>query len=571
MYLRREVGAVLPMLNRYLKYVVVAVFVLLVSVQAGKMFVLDEIDFPLVAKATSVTLRPVYYRGELNPAHVGLYHPTLYINALAAFIKTLGFSEVSVRMFGVVCVLLSAMLLVLILRQLIGRSASAELLLLGIFLLNPYTIANTTLPDIDSTVLPVLLLLFVFLCLRYVHEKRDTTRRTMLVLSAAFALTLWAKLTTPLVLPLFLLGVLVISGIGARMAVIFASKMVALGGAAFLVTYYAYCRLLRLPFDYTFTFLLQSFSKGTSGGGGRLAAVADNLISGGRLAYWFTLPLVSLFALGLVSIMLDTGRDERSRLITWVVLLAASVTLVYVALIAPFGGFFKYPFPVFGLLVVATVAFIRRRMNGSAIDCRIAAACFAAGFVLDAAYFRDDMFKNAVHLKVVAAVIALGVLASLVMRRNRGGAVAGLLVLYLAVFAIGFQTSVSRVQAVASYSTKYEYGQAGMDRTIEYLKTQTRRDEAIWSMKDVGHYTNDRYYENYAFFFDPTLENDLVRMLRSGRVRYFVATTGIGQDRIDVYPRIERILEANAIKVKAFGNYVIYRSKATGAPDPSGL
>ena len=76
---------------------VVVLFVILVMVQGGKKFVLDEIDFPIAAKAASETGRPIYYRGEMCPAHLGIYHPTLYIHSLALFIKIFGFNENVVR------------------------------------------------------------------------------------------------------------------------------------------------------------------------------------------------------------------------------------------------------------------------------------------------------------------------------------------------------------------------------------------------------------------------------------------------------------------------------------------
>jgi hypothetical protein len=558
------------MMRRYLKHIVSAVFFFLVAVQSNKPFVLDAIDFPLVARATSLTWRPVYYRGEMAPEHIGLYHPTFYINSLALFMKAFGQSEIAVRMFGVACALVSAYLLVLIFRQVVGRSGYGELLLLSIFLLNPYTIANVMVPDIDTTVLPVALLLFVHLCIRYVHEERDTGRRAWVVLSVIFALALWTKLTTPLVLPVFLFGVLMIAGSGVRKAAAFASKTAAFGTAVFLATYYAYCRLLRLPFEYTFTFLVASFTKGTSTGSSKLHAMFGNIVNGGRLAYWFTLPMAFVFILALVWILFDNRKDEKARLIRWVATLAFFVTVFYIALIAPFGGFFKYPFPVFGLMVLVVVAFILRRTGDSPPDYRITVAFFTAGFLLDSMLFRDGMFKNGAgafvgsrDLKFIAIVVLLGGLAAVFMRRERGGRIASLAVTCVVVFGIGFQTSIARVQAIAPYSTTYEYGQTGLEDTAAYLKARTGPEEAVWAMKDVGHYSGRRYYENYAYFFDPGLESDLIRMLRTGKVRYYVATVGIGQDRIDAYPRIRRILEADAAKVETFGNYVIYRSRSS--------
>lgn len=153
-------------------------------------FVLDELDFPIVSHATSQSMKPIYYRGEEFPIHVGTYHPTLYINSLASFIKLFGYSEVAVRIFGIICTLISAYLLLLILRQLTKQNKTAELLFLGLFLLNPYTIANTTLPDIDSTILPVVILLFIYYSIKYLFKNKDTSTKVIIILSALFALAL---------------------------------------------------------------------------------------------------------------------------------------------------------------------------------------------------------------------------------------------------------------------------------------------------------------------------------------------------------------------------------------------
>ena len=66
---------------------------------------LDNMDFPAAAKQTAATGLPVYYRGEGNPTHLGLFHPPLYIYMLAFWINLVGFGEIQVRMFGYICVL----------------------------------------------------------------------------------------------------------------------------------------------------------------------------------------------------------------------------------------------------------------------------------------------------------------------------------------------------------------------------------------------------------------------------------------------------------------------------------
>jgi hypothetical protein len=128
-------------------------------------------------------------------------------------------------------------------------------------------------------------------------------------------------------------------------------------------------------------------------------------------------------------------------------------------------------------------------------------------------------------------------------------------------FAIGFEFSISRTQAISTYSTKYDYGQLGLNQTASYLRSNTAPSEVIWSMKDVGYYVNNKYIESYGYYFDTSLQNNLINLLKSGKVRYYVANTGIGEDNIDAYPRIKHILDTYAVPEKQFGNFIIYKSK----------
>lgn len=102
------------MYTMWIKYIVISLFVILVTAQAGKKFVLDEIEFPVIAHTISNTGMPVYYCGEAYPKMLGLYHPPLYIYSLAGFIKVFGYSENTVRIFGIICTLSTALLCLLL-------------------------------------------------------------------------------------------------------------------------------------------------------------------------------------------------------------------------------------------------------------------------------------------------------------------------------------------------------------------------------------------------------------------------------------------------------------------------
>jgi hypothetical protein len=546
-------------LSKHLKLLITSVFVIVVAVQADKSFVLDEIDFPVVSHATSQTAKPIYYRGEVSPVHVGTYHPTLYINSLAAFSKTFGFSEVSVRFFGIICTLLSAYLLILILRQLIKKNEVAETLLLGLYLLNPYTIANTTLPDIDSTILPVLILLFIYSSLKYLLQKKDMSNKGVLILSSLFALALWSKLTTPLIIPPFLACLAFITSKSYKKSLLFTLK-VALGGfVAFAFTYFVYCKLLNLSPTYTYHFLLDSFTKGTSSDG-PLVGARKNVENIRHFIYWLTLPIAGLFGISFIGIMLDKNKSEKTKIKKLLILMGVLVTIFYIALIAPFGGFFKYPFPVFGILILTVALFYDQCFRDTKVKVLHALIATFLGFILEKIFWGDSMFLNSEPFRGITALLLIIIAAFLLLKVSTRNVAANFFLLY-ACFCIGFQFSISRIQATAPYPTKYLYGQTGLDQTTAYLRSHTAPDEVIWSMKDVGYYVNNRYYESYAYYFDKSLESKLIKMLDDGKVRYYVVTTGIGQDNVDYYASIKQIFEENAVKEKQFGNFIIYKSK----------
>ena len=128
---------------------------------------------------------------------------------------------------------------------------------------------------------------------------------------------------------------------------------------------------------------------------------------------------------------------------------------------------------------------------------------------------------------------------------------------------VGTQFGISRSQAVAVYPTKYHYGQMGFDETASYLKERLVPNEPIWSMKDIGHYANGTWIENYSSIFKTAAEitHNLQDVIKNKGVRYFVVTKGIGQDRVDAYAELKSALDSCCVIDKEFGNFIIYKAK----------
>lgn len=564
-----------------IKIIFISLFIIFVAVQSDKKFVLDEIDFPIVSHATSETGLPIYYRGQDNPNHIGLYHPPLYIYSLAGFVKIFGFNEISVRFFGLICVLLTVYISVLLIKKLFpleDRQSLISIIFISLFLSHPYTIANTTLPDIDQTILPLTLSLYLFFLVRLVIDqslkgfnKKFKYRDAIIILSLIFCLNLWAKLTTPLALIPTTFFILLTVSENFFKAIKTTSIIGVLGFGIFLVTYAVFCRYTDLPLSYTFNFLLHSFTKGTAGSYGLIDKILTNISSIKSFSLWLTVPFIFLYFTSLFYLTLKRNKNISEGIALVISYFGLFVSIFYLCLIGPFGGFFKYPFPVFFTFFIPISYFfynilfselkpIKVGYNNSLIF--IFLLIFLPVFLCQIFIFKDNAYltKETVNGFILfGALMTSFIFSILIYRRNIF--IVRLLICALMAYVFGNLLGISRSQAVAAYPTKYEYGQLGMSETISYLKANVKVDEAIWSMKDIGFYVHNLYYENYGDIFSSDLKSKLRRLVKDNHVRYFVVTEGIGEDRYDAYPVLQDGLKDCCKLDKQFGNFLIYKAK----------
>src|SRR3954470_4014375 len=253
-------------------------FLVLAAHQAAKPLHLDNMDFPAVAEATTHSGKPIYYRGEGNPHHSGLYHPPLYIYTLAAWFRLFGSGPAQARMFGALCALLQGWLALRILSLLFGseRVRQWSWLFWLLFLLNPYTLQGSAIADIDSTIYGPLLGFVLWSALRIGWQDgrwRDDVpqKRELGLVALALTAALWAKLTTVLLLFPFLF-LLFLPRLGWKRAVLATLGVSAAGIAGFALTYSLYGALTGLDVGYTFQFLKASML-----GPGRLGSFPRNL------------------------------------------------------------------------------------------------------------------------------------------------------------------------------------------------------------------------------------------------------------------------------------------------------
>lgn len=338
----------------------VLLFLVLAAHQAAKPLHLDNMDFPAVAEATTHSGKPVYYRGEENPLHSGLYHPPLYIYTLAGWFRVFGSGPAQARMFGAICALLQGWIALQILSLLFGagRVRRWSWLFWPFYLLNPYTLQSSAIADIDSTIYGPLLGLVLFSILRISWKdgrRREDAPRGWEPALVALALTvaLWAKVTTVLLLFPFLF-LLLAPRLGWKRALLVTAGVSATAVGAFALTYYLYGVLTGLDVGYTFQFLGKSVT-----GPGRLLSFGRNLkamlpfmVKWTGLLPWLSLVLL----LAAAARRWWTAREPQALYAFWLLSLAGASVVYYCGQVMSFGGApFKYTFVFWALLSCAPV------------------------------------------------------------------------------------------------------------------------------------------------------------------------------------------------------------------------
>jgi hypothetical protein len=530
----------------------VGLFLVVTAQQLGQSYVIDEAEFPFIAKATSQSGLPIYYHGELRPVDVGIFHPPLYVYMLAGWIQVFGSSHEAVRAFGVACALLTAVTGAATVNLLVPRRRNITTpLFLGLFLLNPLTVSSALLPDIDGTVGVLAVTLGVHAIVVIVTGAGD--RRWHVALAGAtlgFALS--TKLTTPLAL-IPLLGVaFLLSGRSLRRAIAEFAGAVVLGVALFLAWWGPLAAATSLDFAYPFRFTYDSLvGKSTATSLlDRFAAMRPARIT----LYWLDPLLLGLTCTAGV-FAAWRWRDARARAVVLVVVFALGTVALYDVITTPVFRFPKYwiaavPAATVSVVwLVTSVAGSGSRMNwrGKWAPGMFVAAIIGAAALTQVAFTRNSEVAGLAPLQPLrsplATVVSVAVLAVLLLfvvsadsprGRRVASAVVGSCVLTVGVHGIA-QTLATRS---ADYSTRYYFGERGFDQAVADVRALTPDGEAVLAPKDIGFEAQRPFYEDALLFGDPAT---LQKLLSDG-------TTPVAVTRKDfdysepIYPDAFRVI-----------------------------
>ncbi len=422
-----------------------------------------------------------------------LWHPPLYLYALGLWYKLLGVSELVGRGFGVVCTIISALLIGYIGRRVASPTASAltGLLAFALFLLSPLTVQSALILDIDGT---VLLLFVTLLTALYIRHVQEPARWDIPVLTLVFALALWAKMTTPLGLLFAMVGYRTLERrplIGLREAAI-----VGLGGAALFVSTYAVVFIaLRMPMDLPFATLWQEFMDASESTRQWRESFETFISAVSPVAWWISPALLVLSLAALIQRGRDFLETRQPHVIDVVLILAAGIYAVYLIKLA--GLFPKYHITALPFICLAA-AWLVGRVVGQ-VRLRDALAWALVLILMTAYYWRVPVewfregFGSLDTLLVIRPLMLL-VLAFGLAAVIAGGPFSRHLAMVTALLVFGWSLGMGWRQSRVDFSTNYWYGTHGQREAAAFVDTLIAPDEFWGGAKEVAYYARNQQY-----------------------------------------------------------------------------
>jgi 4-amino-4-deoxy-L-arabinose transferase-like glycosyltransferase len=480
----------------------------LIMVSLERPFVYDDVSFVLGARAVAATGWPYGNQGYLLHLYWlreqwALWHPPLYIYLLGATVALFGDGERAARSLGVLSLLICSGLAFDLARRMVNehgggnvRAAVAGVIAVALLVLNPLAIQATAVLDIDNTILMVLVATIVWVALRLPDR---WSVRIVVGLALLFALSLWAKMTTPLAVGVALVFVRLFQRTGWRGAVE-AATVAALGVVIFAVTWVGISRVLGLPIDYTLDVVRNEAIESSASSRDRLVSVAAFVSGVAPAILWIGPFFCLLFVASGLRALGNLLRGRGLRASDLLVVLGAAIYLAYVFKLA--GNFPKYHATMLPLWSAASAALVAR-LAGRPNPLQLGIVVLGGVWLLirlmpRMATFWDIQFEPTLNRTLILGpgLIGLGIAALWVLLGYRSirSALLGALPVALLAVTLAWNVALDLAQRDRTGSTTYYYGRNGQQAAAEALDSILRPDETYVASKEVAWYARNQQY-----------------------------------------------------------------------------
>jgi 4-amino-4-deoxy-L-arabinose transferase-like glycosyltransferase len=434
-----------------------------IFLQLNQPLVADEPQFVDVAYSLSRTAEPMGFSGSTwNPV---LSHPLLYHSLVAVPVGLAGKAPWAGRLAGVLCFYAAGVVLWLVVRRVTGERWGPFLAVL-LYALHPLAVQSALLVEIDTAVLPLLAVLFIWYL-----GRRDfrLDGSAWLGFGLLFGVSLAAKMTTP---PL-LLAALAVYYLTARRPrqLAYLAAAAGVGVALFAVYYFPYCALRGLPVWEPFGHLLARAAPGGAFGGVILKR-------GVRLVLWLGLPLLATY----VMVVAQRGRrwlGEGPPAVAYGALAALAVLVFYLLVGGDGYGFVKYHAPMVPLVALVLGASLGPELARESKATLLFLGALAFVYYLLVA--RDPLYWPYVArearevlaappgdvtkaLTLTGAFVVLPLIAFVVMTRRGGRTLA------FVILAAAAGPALDVWHAYVDYEHRYNYGERGIAEASAELR-----------------------------------------------------------------------------------------------------
>lgn len=489
----------------------------LIAPSISKPAILDETVFVDAARSVALYGKPYisdmtgWDNAEYDGSATASFHPPLYVDILALFIRLFGDNISSVRIFSAIAVWLSSLLVYLIGRKISpdGKKDAAGLTSMLLFLINPLTLQNGTFIEINGTVLTFSLLLFAYFFIRW-HMK--TRPLHLFTLGLLMSLVMWSKFEGVALLSAAIFVYSLLKR-GIKDAIIRTTLITGTGIAFFLASFYPVSLIQQIDFAGPFARTIGDSGSIVSGIG-TAAILFHRIWAVKNFFFWMTpafLLLISIIFLNRLSKYRTKSLVEPADflLIFGIANLAASL------LIAPDAyGFPKYieAVPFFSIAISCFViqmgCFTAYKKHAFLISALAAALLLFSALLVKDPFITHNIFwtqhmsfgsdfakyvlANAAGLLFFVPA-AISLIAFSFLRLQRMQSIAASL-FFLAIFTSLY---IGVIQSQADYSTSYAYGQRGLTEVVNYLKENSSPNDSMLGRIDICAHARLKCYLSY--------------------------------------------------------------------------
>lgn len=451
-------------------------------------------------KGTKFLINEEYWNSFLN------IHPPLYIYSLAAVFKILGPTAAAARFLGFVCMVINAILVYLIFKEIFGKEKEIPAILASLFYIsNPLVIQGSLFLDIDNTILTLQMMLFTLL---YLKCQEGASLKQLFFLGILFCLILWSKVTTSLVIIATVFLFQIFTG-KIKKGFYHAFVIFTAGLGLFVLTMWIYCIINHNFYfsNYLFAPLLMAQGKKLSGTASFQLLTVFKILA--RLTLWLS-PFIALLAFTGIVRAIKTIKKDNTQGIVFLLIYSSIIFFVYLYV----GGSHIFPkyhmpiMPVLAILVVGALPFefenIKIKHFLFSLGAIFVMAMYYIYLVGDPLLSSNYLLKNAiiggtvltsgiVRKNIVQMILYFLPLISILFFSFIGKQKFSLYKIYiylLLILSLASNLALNVLQAKSGYNHMDHYGvkEAETKQVLKFITENVKPNQEIFAPVDINYF-----------------------------------------------------------------------------------